>query len=116
MWVVVMVVEAQITSKLREAFQPIYLEVVNESHGHNVPSGSETHFKVVLVSQAFDGVGRLERHRRIYGVLASELAGGVHALTLACYTPSEWSDRAGVVPQSPECMGGQKQRVGMDAK
>jgi BolA protein len=82
-----------ITDKLREAFAPESLEVRDESHlheghaGHRV--GGETHFRVYIVSQAFAGKGRVERHRMINAVLAAELTGPVHALALHIKAPGE---------------------------
>lgn len=94
--------------KLSEAFHPRHLEVENESGQHSVPAGSETHFRVVLVSEAFAGKRSVARHQQVYAVLAGELAGGVHALALHTYTPDEWAARAGNAPASPACMGGSK--------
>lgn len=85
---------------------PAYLEVVNESSGHNVPAGSETHFKVVVVASAFEGERLINRHRRINTLLADELSGGVHALGIHAYTEAEWTQRFGAVPDSPACRGG----------
>lgn len=95
-----------IQEKLSHALTPQHLEVINESHGHNVPAGSETHFKVVAVSESFTGENAVKRHRRVYGILAEELANGVHALSLHLYTPDEWA--AAAVPDSPRCLGGGK--------
>lgn len=103
-----MQVQSVIEQKLRAAFAPTHLEVVNESHMHSVPPNSETHFKVVLVSGAFAGKRPVGRHQLVYATLAAELAGGVHALALHTYTPEEWVARAGAAPDSPECMGGSK--------
>ena len=97
-----------IERKLAEAFAPGHLEVLNESHQHSVPPGSESHFKVVLVSAAFEGKRSVARHQQVYKVLAAELAGGVHALALHTYTPAEWAERAARAPDSPACMGGSK--------
>ena len=58
-------VAASITAKLEAAFKPDVLDVVNESASHNVPRGSESHFKVVLVAHAFASVPLLERHRLV---------------------------------------------------
>lgn len=100
-------VESQIQTKLSAAFAPIHLEVTNESHKHNVPPGSESHFKVVLVSAEFVGKRQVQRHQAIYATLAAELADGVHALALHTYSPEEWlADQA--VPESPQCLGGSK--------
>lgn len=79
-------IREQIEDKLRAAFDPVFLEVVDESYRHNVPAGSESHFKVVLVSDCFTGERFLSRHRMIYSTLSSELASTVHALALHTYT------------------------------
>jgi BolA protein len=104
--------EDRIIEKLDAAFELAHLEVANESGNHNVPPGSETHFKVVLVSEAFSDQRLLNRHRSVNAVLAEELAGGVHALALHTYTPEEWRVRFGDVPMSPPCLGGGRGSVG----
>ncbi len=101
-------VQQQIETKLRAALSPLQLEVANESHMHSVPAGSESHFRVVVVSAVFDGLRAVARHQRVYQVLADELAGGVHALALHTYTPTEWQARGGDAPASPACLGGSK--------
>lgn len=98
-----MSVSTTINSKLEAAFEPTWLQVVNESHMHAVPANSETHFKVVIASSRFESKRPVQRHQMVYGVLADELAGGVHALALHTYTPDEWQGQA---PDSPACMGG----------
>ncbi len=103
-----MSIQQQIQSKLDEALDPSVLEVINESHMHNVPPGSESHFKITVVSQAFDGKMLVARHRIINKLLADELAGPVHAIALHTYTPDEYFERAGAVPDSPPCHGGDK--------
>jgi BolA protein len=103
-----MSIKQQIETKLSNALPLTLLEVSNESHMHSVPPGSETHFKVVLVSAEFVGKRPVARHQLIYRVLADELAGPVHALALHTYTAEEWQQRNGAAPVSPECMGGSK--------
>ena len=95
-----------INDKLLSQFELQHLAVSNESSGHNVPAGSETHFSVVLVSEDFAGMRRLARHRAVHEVLADELKGGVHALAVHTYTEAEWRDRFGSAPLSPPCLGG----------
>ena len=94
---------------LRQAHQamvdPVYLEVVDESYRHNVPAGSESHFKVVLVSDRFTGERFLNRHRMIYGTLTEELSSTVHALALHTYTIKEWEGLQDTVFASPPCRG-----------
>jgi len=82
-----------IIEKLREAFSPESLEVQDESHLHEGHAGhrpgGETHFRVYIVSQAFSGKSRVERHRMINAALSAELAGSVHALALHVTAPGE---------------------------
>jgi len=95
----------RIEHKLADAFHLDHLEVIDESHQHNVPPGAESHFKVTIVSPDFDGQGLLVRHRAVNRVLHQELAGSVHALALHTYTADEWRQRGGA-PGSPPCLGG----------
>jgi len=101
-----MTTQKAIESKLTDAFSPQELQVVNESHMHNVPPGSESHFKVTLVSEAFSGLRQVKRHQLIYAELSEELAGSVHALALHTYSPADWLGAS--VPLSPDCLGGSK--------
>jgi BolA protein len=82
-----------ITEKLTEAFKPQSLRVEDESHKHEGHAGhrpgGETHFRVYIVSEAFRGKGRIDRHRMINSALARELDGGVHALALHASAPGE---------------------------
>lgn len=103
-----MTIQSQIEQKLQNAMQPDFLEVLNESHMHNVAPGSESHFKVTLVSSQFNGKMLIARHRLINGILAEELNGKIHALALHTLTPDEYFERAGKVAESPLCMGGGK--------
>ena len=102
-----MSIEQQIRTRLEEQLNPGFLEVLNESNNHNVPPNSETHFKVVVVSEEFAGLRRVARHQRIYQLLAEELAGPVHALAIHTYTGEEWKSQQ-QAPESPECLGGSK--------
>lgn len=101
------IIQKQIHTKLSESFQPLHLDVLNESYMHSVPAGSETHFKVTIVSSAFEGKRQVQRHQAIYACLASELKEGVHALALHTFSPSEWQSDS-QVPSSPQCLGGSK--------
>ncbi|NQY50332.1 MAG: BolA/IbaG family iron-sulfur metabolism protein, partial [Colwellia sp.] len=88
-----MTVAAIIEQKLLDAFQPSHLDVINESNNHNVPPGSESHFKVVIVAKAFEGERLIKCHRLINAVLAEELAEKIHALALHTYTESQWQEQ-----------------------
>ncbi|KAJ9451656.1 hypothetical protein DIPPA_10801 [Diplonema papillatum] len=108
-------IENTITEKLTKAFSPQVLEVRNESFMHNVPKGAETHFKVVVVSEAFQDVKLLERHRRVNDALQNELSTGVHALSIVAKTPSQW-ESSSVVDSSPSCSGGDGRAKAMAQK
>ena len=102
-----MTVRETIENKLTAALSPLHLEVINESGMHNVPPGSETHFKVLVVSAAFEGLGPVDRHRRVNALLAPQFAAGLHALSLRTLTPAQWeSERTPF--ESPRCLGGSK--------
>ena len=88
-----MATQETITNKLREAFSPEALQVVDESQLHEGHAGhrpgGETHFSVHIVSDAFKGKSRVERHRMINATLSAELAGSVHALAIHAQAPGE---------------------------
>lgn len=102
-------VKESIETKL-QSLQPRFLEVINESHKHNVPPGSESHFKVIIVSEEFQGKMLLARHRMVNKILADELAHSIHALVLNTMTRKEWTDRGGETNSSPPCLGGGSSR------
>lgn len=101
--------QQEIEEKLTEALSPSHLEVINESHMHSVAPGSETHFKVVVVSPRFEGLSAVARHKLVYAALTAELQKkrGVHALAITSRTPAEWA-AAPVANTSPDCKGGSK--------
>ena len=86
-------VSTAIDNKLRAHFAPTRLSIEDESskhHGHaGWREGGETHFKVEIVSQAFDGQSRVARQRLVYAALKDEFAAGLHALALTTLTPAE---------------------------
>merc|ERR1712106_1184765 len=95
-------VQDHIESKLQEALEPTHFEVTNESHGRIT---DESRFHVLVVSQVFDGVKALERHRRIQQLFTDE-GGGLkfHSLRITARTPEQWvKDQA--VPEAPKCSG-----------
>jgi BolA protein len=81
-----MTVKEKITRKLTDAFHPVGLEVVDESHLHKGHAGhrpgGESHFRVRIAGPAFAGKSRVAAHRMIYEALAEEVAGGVHAIAI----------------------------------
>ncbi|KYG62870.1 transcriptional regulator BolA [Bdellovibrio bacteriovorus] len=94
---------------LSKALVPIHMEIENESFMHSVPPGSETHFKVLVVSEKFTGKSRIDRQRMINELLKEELQSGLHALTQKTLTPEEWEKQKTALNfESPECLGGSK--------
>lgn len=88
-----MTIAETMRTKLQNAFAPTALEIIDESHLHAGHMGArpegETHFRVTIVSAAFAGAGRVQRHRMVHEVLADELRDRVHALALVLRTPEE---------------------------
>lgn len=102
-----MTVASDIHDTLVDALAPVRLDVIDESHRHNVPAGAESHFKVVVVSDVFTGQSLIQRHRRVNQLLKPQLDGPVHALGIHAHTSEEWAARGETVPPSPPCRGGQ---------
>ncbi len=97
-----------IENKLANAITLSHLEVIDESSNHNVPEGSESHYKVVLVTDEFDDKSLLQRHRLVNEALVEELKHKIHALAIHTYTIHEWSEQNNNAPMSPPCLGGGK--------
>lgn len=96
-----------IESKVLAGLQPVHLEVIDESYMHSVPAGAESHFRLLVVSERFEGKSAVQRHQAIYAILADEVQNHIHALGLQTLTPDEWqTDQAR--NESPECLGGSK--------
>lgn len=100
-------VEKVIRTKLTNSFKPEHLEVHNESHMHAVPPGSESHFRVLVVSSQFDGLPLIKRHRLVNAALKDELSNCIHALAIQAKTPEQWGSNP-TPAKSPPCMGGSK--------
>lgn len=112
-------VATRLQEQFARALEPlIHCEIVNESFMHKVPKGSETHFKVIVVSEKFAGLSPIQRHRLVYASVQDEFqnAGGtVHALSINAKTPAEWQAILGdqdalsqAQQRSPPCLGGDK--------
>ena len=95
-----MTIQGSITAKLRAALAPVHIDVVNESAAHAgeeherpASTEAESHFRVVVVSSAFEGLSPVARHKLVYAALADEIAAGLHALGITARTPAEWAKR-----------------------
>ncbi|MES9882697.1 MAG: BolA/IbaG family iron-sulfur metabolism protein [Sedimenticola sp.] len=98
-----------IEKAITDALQPQFLEVIDESHTHNVPEGAQSHFKVTVVSDKFKGEKLITRHRLINGLLKEAFNESLHALALHTMTPEEWDKKGAHPSDSPEHMGVSKQ-------
>ena len=96
-------VEGRIREKLQTQFHIELLEIINESPNHQVPEGSETHFRVLIVSKDFRGLSTVKRHQKVYQALKEELQGPIHAFSQKTLTPEEWGGVDSPVLSSPPC-------------
>lgn len=96
-----------IENKVKSALTLAHLDLVNESHMHAGPA-SESHFKLIAVSNEFTSLSQVKRHQLVYRLLQDELAGPVHALALHLYNENEWLAQQSLAPQSPSCAGKNK--------
>ena len=101
-----MSMQTTIEEELEKLLSPSFLDVINESHMHSGPA-TDSHFKVVAVSDAFEGKMLIARHRMINQALSDEL-NEIHALSLHTMTADEYFEKSGKVADSPECGGGGK--------
>ena len=103
-----MSVKDTLQQRVEASLTPQWLELDNESDQHSGPPGRESHFRLVVVSAAFEGLSRVKRHQQVYGLFQDLMPSPVHALALHTFTPEEWQDRGGEAAQSPDCRGGSK--------
>ncbi|SEF62274.1 MULTISPECIES: BolA family protein [Marinobacterium] len=102
-----MSVENEIEKRLTDGLELVEYRLENESHMHS-GDRTDTHFKLVAVSSAFEGKRLVQRHQLIYGLLSDLMQNPIHALAMHLHTPAEWEAQQGFVPASPNCMGGSK--------
>ena len=102
-----MEMQRRMRDKIQQQLSSSELIIIDESHLHNTPPNAESHFKLIIVSDAFKGLLPVKRHQVIYQILSDELRDQVHALALHTYTASEWQQRGEQAPNSPDCHGGE---------
>jgi BolA protein len=101
-------IEAQMHERLLGALRPVRMKLENESHRHRVPAGSESHWNLIIVADAFADKARVARQRAVFAALG-DLVPRIHALTIKALTPQEWEAAGGAVTNpAPPCMGGGK--------
>ena len=89
---------ARIQALLGERLAAVHLQVVDESHlhvGHAGAASGAGHFRVVIVSERFEGKSAVERQRLVYDALSEQMGGEIHALSMQTLTPSQWRDAGG---------------------
>ena len=97
----VMGMKELIENKIRAALSPDVLEIIDESPNHS-GDRKESHFRLLIVSSAFEGLGSVERQRKVFQVLSPEIMGKIHALSQTTLSPKEWAQR-GFVRNPPPC-------------
>lgn len=102
-------IQLSLQEKLKAVFLPTHLEVINESASHHRNPDGESHFKLVIVSESFQGKSRVERQRLVQDLFAEERAQGLHALTMTTMTIHEWeTQKLKPMVSSPTCLGGDR--------
>ncbi|CAD8063948.1 unnamed protein product [Paramecium sonneborni] len=97
-----------LSQKLNQDFNPSHLSIINESNLHSVPKGSETHFKITIVSNEFENRSHIQRHRAIYQSIDNlKNDYKIHAIQITAKTTCEWEKSTEVNP-TPSCRGGSK--------
>lgn len=94
--------ELRIKEKMEQELNPTLVQLANESHMHSGPA-NESHYKLVVVSKAFEKLSRVERQQKVYGLLKEEFSSGLHALTMRLKTPEEWEEKDSKSFSSPDC-------------
>lgn len=102
-----MSIATAIEQRLTQGLGLQHLVIENESHMHSGPA-TESHFKLAVVADDFEGKRAVARHQMIYGLLSELMNNHIHALALHLYTVAEWQEKNGAIPASPNCMGGSK--------
>ena len=100
--------QQRILEKMLAELTLSHIDVADESSGHKVPAGAESHFKVIAVGAVFAEHSRIARHRLVNKLLQSEFDSGMHACALHLYSEDEWLLRQNQAPQSPDCAGASK--------
>ena len=104
-------IRAQIERKLMDTFAPERLRIDNDSSRHAGPA-TDSHYRVVIVSDAFTGENSLKRQRAVYACLAEEMSGPIHALQMKCMTPDEYQAADGdATLNAPPCRGGSRRKA-----
>ena len=94
-------IKSKIMDKLNAIFNPSFIDLINESHMHNVPENSETHFKLIIVSDLFKHLSLVQRHKKVFESLGVTMD-KIHALSMSTYDLNEYESNPKII-DSPEC-------------
>tara|TARA_B000000475_G_scaffold255089_1_gene234528 strand:- start:2154 stop:2462 length:309 start_codon:yes stop_codon:yes gene_type:complete len=94
-------IKSKIMDKLNAVFNPSFIDLINESHMHNVPENSETHFKLIIVSDLFKDLSLVQRHKKVFESLGVTMD-KIHALSMSTYDLNEYESNPKII-DSPEC-------------
>ena len=95
------IIESQIIDVINDKLSPSVLNIINESFMHNVPPGSESHFKLIVVSDVFKDLTKVKRHQLIYSTL-NKIMDEIHALSIYAFDENEYNANP-IVIDSPNC-------------
>lgn len=102
-------VTTSLEEALRGSLEPTHLEIRNESYKHKGPKDAESHFQVIVVSDKFENLPLIKRHRLVNQSCQVLLDGPIHALSIVAKTPAQWEEMAGQeIAGTPNCRGGDK--------
>ena len=94
-------IKSKIMDKLNAVFNPSFIDLINESHMHSVPENSETHFKLIIVSDLFKDLSLVQRHKKVFESLGVTMD-KIHALSMTTYDLNEYESNPKII-DSPEC-------------
>lgn len=101
-------IQQMISQRIQDSLNPIHFEIENESYKHSVPKGSESHFKLFIVSAQFENITLIDRHRLVNNIVkGNDTNLPVHALSISAKTPAQWAAGA-KIQDTPNCKGGSK--------
>jgi BolA protein len=97
-------IEKAIQEKLESQLAPVFLQIQNESENHSRPASAESHFRVIVVSEQFENLNRLQRQQKVFSILDFEMKNQIHALSQFTFTPKEWDLKKHEFDiRSPDC-------------
>ena len=97
-------IKTLLEDKLQKGLEPVLLEIIDESAQHHLPEKRESHFRVLIVSDKFEGLSLIKRHQWVHRLVSEQIKGKIHAFSQQTLTPEEFKHRGGRLPSSPPCV------------